>query len=98
MLLISFSCALYQLSDQTKGKYLGDLLGELLHCSASSISFHKYFTDLQLVQQESLHPESSAPVEDVYVDKKAVDQLTEGFLTHYLPDLQNSKRALQELT
>ncbi|KAF6732695.1 Biogenesis of lysosome-related organelles complex 1 subunit 6 [Oryzias melastigma] len=32
------------------------------------------------------------------VDKKAVDKLTEGLLSHYLPDLQNSKRTLQELT
>ncbi|KAI4830733.1 hypothetical protein KUCAC02_002349, partial [Chaenocephalus aceratus] len=42
--------------------------------------------------------ESPAPVENVFVDKKAVDKLTEGLLSHYLPDLQNSKRALQELT
>ncbi|XP_054465381.1 biogenesis of lysosome-related organelles complex 1 subunit 6 isoform X1 [Anoplopoma fimbria] len=54
--------------------------------------------DLQLAQQESLRLESSVPVEDVFVDKKAVDKLTEGLLSHYLPDLQNSKRALQELT
>lgn len=56
--------------------------------------------DLPLAQQESLHLhlESSAPVENVFVDKKAVDKLTEGLLSHYLPDLQNSKRALQELT
>ncbi|XP_069561774.1 biogenesis of lysosome-related organelles complex 1 subunit 6 [Brachyistius frenatus] len=54
--------------------------------------------DLELAQQDSLHQESSAPVENVYVDKKAVDKLTEGLLAHYLPDLQNSKRTLQELT
>lgn len=53
---------------------------------------------LQLAQPESLCLESSAPVENVIVDKKAVDKLTEGLLFHYLPDLQNSKRALQELT
>lgn len=52
--------------------------------------------DLQLAQQDSL--EGSAPVENVFVDKKAVVKLTEGLLSHYLPDLQNSKRALQELT
>lgn len=51
-----------------------------------------------MVQQESLCLESSAPVENVFVDKKAVEKLTEGLLSHYLPDLQNSKRALQELT
>ncbi|GAA6218883.1 biogenesis of lysosome-related organelles complex 1 subunit 6 [Lates japonicus] len=54
--------------------------------------------DLHLAQQGSLHLESSVPVENVFVDKKAVDKLTEGLLSHYLPDLQNSKRALQELT
>ncbi|XP_067411873.1 biogenesis of lysosome-related organelles complex 1 subunit 6 [Emydura macquarii macquarii] len=32
------------------------------------------------------------------VDKKAVEQLTEGLISHYLPDLQRSKVALQELT
>ncbi|XP_004066946.1 biogenesis of lysosome-related organelles complex 1 subunit 6 [Oryzias latipes] len=42
--------------------------------------------------------ESSAHVENVSVDKEAVDKLTEGLLSHYLPDLQNSKRTLQELT
>ncbi len=55
-------------------------------------------TALQSAQQEPLPQESSAPVENVFVDKKAVDKLTEGLLSHYLPDLQNSKRALQELT
>ncbi|XP_049418757.1 biogenesis of lysosome-related organelles complex 1 subunit 6 [Epinephelus fuscoguttatus] len=54
--------------------------------------------DLQLSQQESLLLESSAPVENAFVDQKAVEKLTEGLLSHYLPDLQNSKRALQELT
>lgn len=54
--------------------------------------------DLQSVQQESLRVESSGPVENVFVDKEAVDKLTEGLLSHYLPELQNSKRALQELT
>ncbi|XP_004543567.1 biogenesis of lysosome-related organelles complex 1 subunit 6 [Maylandia zebra] len=65
---------------------------------SSSQSELPHSEDLQSVQQESLHLDGSAPVENVYVDKKAVDKLTEGFLTHYLPDLQNSKRALQELT
>ncbi|KAG7482364.1 hypothetical protein JOB18_019541 [Solea senegalensis] len=44
------------------------------------------------------HQESSDPVDNVYVDKEAVDKLTEGLLSHYLPDLQNSKGVLQELT
>ncbi|KAG8001247.1 Biogenesis of lysosome-related organelles complex 1 subunit 6 [Nibea albiflora] len=58
----------------------------------------RVYGDLQLAKQESLRLESSAPEENVIVDKKAVDKLTEGLLSHYLPDLQNSKRALQELT
>ncbi|KAK7912958.1 hypothetical protein WMY93_013169 [Mugilogobius chulae] len=38
-------------------------------------------------------------VEDrVCVDRVTVDRLTEGLLNHYLPDLHNSKRILQELT
>lgn len=54
--------------------------------------------DLQVALQGSLQLESSAPVENVFVNKETVDKLTEGLLSHYLPDLQNSKRALQELT
>ncbi|KAM3877429.1 biogenesis of lysosome-related organelles complex 1 subunit 6 [Diretmus argenteus] len=56
--------------------------------------------DLRLVPPEALHPESSVPVEDevVLVDNHAVAKLTEGLLSHYLPDLQSSKHALQELT
>ncbi|KAF0043043.1 hypothetical protein F2P81_004380 [Scophthalmus maximus] len=58
----------------------------------------KVQTDVQSALQESLDPEMSEPLDNVCVDKEAVDKLTEGFLSHYLPDLQNSKRALQELT
>ncbi|KAK5874255.1 hypothetical protein PBY51_019221 [Eleginops maclovinus] len=57
-----------------------------------------HIEELQLAQQDSECMESPAPVENVFVDKKAVDKLTEGLLSHYLPDLQNSKRAMQELT
>uniref|UniRef100_A0A3Q3ANB2 Biogenesis of lysosome-related organelles complex 1 subunit 6 n=1 Tax=Kryptolebias marmoratus TaxID=37003 RepID=A0A3Q3ANB2_KRYMA len=49
-----------------------------------------------LLQQEVL--QSSTSEETLCVDQKSVDKLTEGFLSHYLPDLQTSKRALQELT
>lgn len=74
-------------------------MGLLWHDTKYFVNFvFKYLTDLQLAQQESACLESSAPVENVFVDKKAVDKLTEGLLSHYLPDLQNSKRALQELT
>lgn len=37
-------------------------------------------------------------IEDMMVEDKAVEQLAEGLLSHYLPDLQRSKQALQELT
>ncbi|KAM9861329.1 biogenesis of lysosome-related organelles complex 1 subunit 6 [Aulostomus maculatus] len=65
---------------------------------ASSQGELSHVDDLQLAVQAPACVESSAPSENVFVDKKAVDRLTEGLLSHYLPDLQNSKRALQELT
>ncbi|KFO29684.1 Pallidin [Fukomys damarensis] len=37
-------------------------------------------------------------IEDLMVEDRAVEQLAEGLLSHYLPDLQRSKQALQELT
>ncbi|XP_047218652.1 biogenesis of lysosome-related organelles complex 1 subunit 6 [Girardinichthys multiradiatus] len=66
-------------------------------------SFQSELPDCQATQQQQLLPpppdlQSSTSVENVYVDQKAVDKLAEGFLSHYLSDLQNSKRALQELT
>ncbi|XP_043119964.1 biogenesis of lysosome-related organelles complex 1 subunit 6 isoform X2 [Puntigrus tetrazona] len=40
-----------------------------------------------------------AVMEDVVcVDEETVQRLTEGFLSHYLPELSSSRRALQELT
>ncbi|XP_044294675.1 biogenesis of lysosome-related organelles complex 1 subunit 6 [Varanus komodoensis] len=45
------------------------------------------------------HSPDEGLVEDfTAVDKKAVEQLTKGLLSHYLPDLQRSKLALKELT
>lgn len=56
-------------------------------------------TDLRLTLPESLSSENSGPVEEeVVVDRNTVMKLTEGLLSHYLPDLQNSKQVLQELT
>lgn len=55
-------------------------------------------TDLQVRRDDLLPLELLVPAESVVVDKKAVDKLAEGLLAHYLPDLENSKRALQELT
>ncbi|KAM7103193.1 biogenesis of lysosome-related organelles complex 1 subunit 6 isoform X2 [Ciconia boyciana] len=51
----------------------------------------------------SLGPRDASPDEGVVedlplIDEKAVEQLTEGLISHYLPDLQRSKSALQELT
>lgn len=43
------------------------------------------------------HPPDQCAVE-LLIDRRAVDRLTDGLLSHYLPDLQNSKRVLQELT
>lgn len=37
-------------------------------------------------------------IADVQIEDKALEQLVEGLLSHYLPDLQRSKQALQELT
>lgn len=37
-------------------------------------------------------------IEDFPVEGRAVEHLVGGLLSHYLPDLQRSKRALQELT
>lgn len=38
-------------------------------------------------------------MEDIMcVDEQTVQRLTDGFLSHYLPELSSSKRALQELT
>ncbi|XP_046898054.1 biogenesis of lysosome-related organelles complex 1 subunit 6 [Hypomesus transpacificus] len=57
--------------------------------------------DHSLMSQESLPPVNSLPVpeeEAVLVDRQAIENLTEGLLSHYLPDLQNSKQTLQELT
>ncbi|KAM5172173.1 biogenesis of lysosome-related organelles complex 1 subunit 6 isoform 1-T1 [Mantella aurantiaca] len=38
------------------------------------------------------------PEDQFPLDLKAVEQLSEGLIAHYLPNLQNSKLALQELT
>ncbi|XP_067999846.1 biogenesis of lysosome-related organelles complex 1 subunit 6 isoform X2 [Melanerpes formicivorus] len=51
----------------------------------------------------SLSPSDASPDEGVVedlplIDEKAVEQLTEGLVSYYLPDLQRSKSALQELT
>lgn len=53
-----------------------------------------------LMTQELLPPVNSGSVdqETVLVDGEAIKKLTEGLLCHYLPDLQNSKKTLQELT
>lgn len=49
-------------------------------------------------EQDPEAPPDPVNEERVLIDRRAVDRLTEGLLSHYLPDLQNSKRVLQELT
>lgn len=53
--------------------------------------------DLASEQDTDISPDPALE-ERVLIDRRAVDRLTEGLLSHYLPDLQNSKRVLQELT
>lgn len=56
-------------------------------------------SDPILTPLEATVPEIILPVEEpMLVDKQAIVNLTEGLISHYLPDLQNSKQALQELT
>ncbi|XP_056598445.1 biogenesis of lysosome-related organelles complex 1 subunit 6 [Triplophysa dalaica] len=43
--------------------------------------------------------EETAALQDIMcVDEQTVERLTDGFLHHYLPELQTSKQTLQELT
>lgn len=49
-------------------------------------------------EQDPEPPSDSVNEEKMFIDRRAVERLTEGLLSHYLPDLQNSKRVLQELT
>lgn len=49
-------------------------------------------------EQDPESPPDPLNEERMLIDRRAVDRLTEGLLSHYLPDLQNSKRVLQELT
>uniref|UniRef100_A0A8C9V6L4 Biogenesis of lysosome-related organelles complex 1 subunit 6 n=1 Tax=Scleropages formosus TaxID=113540 RepID=A0A8C9V6L4_SCLFO len=42
--------------------------------------------------------EGVIPEDVMTVDKTTIDKLARGLLSHYLPDLQHSKQALQELT
>ncbi|XP_052528408.1 biogenesis of lysosome-related organelles complex 1 subunit 6 [Tympanuchus pallidicinctus] len=43
-------------------------------------------------------PDEGVEADLPVIDERAVEQLTEGLISHYLPDLQRSKSALQELT
>ncbi|KAJ0001622.1 hypothetical protein NQD34_001418 [Periophthalmus magnuspinnatus] len=49
-------------------------------------------------EQDPEPPPEPVLEDSICVDRGAVERLTEGLLSHYLPDLQNSKRVLQELT
>uniref|UniRef100_A0A3Q2HI19 Biogenesis of lysosome-related organelles complex 1 subunit 6 n=1 Tax=Equus caballus TaxID=9796 RepID=A0A3Q2HI19_HORSE len=84
----------------------------MARASRAVVALRGYFQGIHLVlrqPQGSLTPaflpfglSDTSPdeglVEDLMVDDKAVEQLAEGLLSHYLPDLQRSKQALQELT
>uniref|UniRef100_A0A8C2UDH7 Biogenesis of lysosome-related organelles complex 1 subunit 6 n=2 Tax=Coturnix japonica TaxID=93934 RepID=A0A8C2UDH7_COTJA len=43
-------------------------------------------------------PDEGVEADLPIIDDRAVEKLTEGLISHYLPDLQRSKSALQELT
>lgn len=49
-------------------------------------------------EEEEQDTECSVTEDIVCVDEQTVQRLTDGFLSHYLPELDTSKRALQELT
>ncbi|XP_056334286.1 biogenesis of lysosome-related organelles complex 1 subunit 6 [Danio aesculapii] len=50
-------------------------------------------------QEEEEQDTVCSVTEDIVcVDEQTVQRLTDGFLSHYLPELDTSKRALQELT
>ncbi|KAJ7311033.1 hypothetical protein JRQ81_006630 [Phrynocephalus forsythii] len=56
-------------------------------------------SDLALVTDADDRSPDEGLVDDfAVVDTKAVEQLTEGLISHYLPDLQRSKLSLKELT
>lgn len=42
--------------------------------------------------------ESTPPEDIAFISDQTVEKLTHGLIAHYLPDLQDSKQALQELT
>ncbi|TNM90856.1 biogenesis of lysosome-related organelles complex 1 subunit 6 [Takifugu rubripes] len=71
---------------------------EGMECPPSSQSEMPHIEDLQLSQPDVQQQEETTCAEDVCVDKETVAKLTEGLLAHYLPDLQQSKGTLHELT
>ncbi|KAG5270632.1 hypothetical protein AALO_G00194840 [Alosa alosa] len=42
--------------------------------------------------------ESTRPDDIAFINDQTIERLTNGLIAHYLPDLQDSKQALQELT
>ncbi|XP_038298153.1 biogenesis of lysosome-related organelles complex 1 subunit 6 isoform X1 [Canis lupus familiaris] len=92
----NYSCAFLELLRglSIKGLNLSPLHGTHICPSGSSISpgYREWYTGLS-----DTSPDEGL-LEDLTVEDKAVEQLAEGLLSHYLPDLQRSKQALQELT
>ncbi|XP_019910956.1 biogenesis of lysosome-related organelles complex 1 subunit 6 isoform X2 [Esox lucius] len=54
--------------------------------------------DSQVMEGSQPAEESVLVEEPIIVGRKAIEKLTEGLLSHYLPNLHRSKQALQELT
>lgn len=73
-------------------------LAELPHspCGAAALELPKF--DFLLSSGLSDASPDEGLIEDFAIEDKAVEQLVGGLLSHYLPDLQRSKQALQELT
>ncbi|XP_060611223.2 biogenesis of lysosome-related organelles complex 1 subunit 6 [Anolis sagrei] len=71
-------------------------LAEPLEAKEAALRAHS-FDDLA-VDSNDRSPDEGLEDDFSVVNKKAVEQLTEGLINHYVPDLQRSKLALKELT
>lgn len=67
-------------------------------CYSTSI---KYLATLQILpsfaEVDMVTGKSTPPEDIVFISDQTIEKLTHGLLAHYLPDLQDSKQALQEL-
>uniref|UniRef100_H2ZRL6 Biosis of lysosomal organelles complex 1 subunit 6 n=1 Tax=Latimeria chalumnae TaxID=7897 RepID=H2ZRL6_LATCH len=60
------------------------------------LSHFNFLASLLLADSDS--SPDSRPEEELIFDKDAVEKLTEGLISYYVPDLQRSRLTLQELT